>query len=82
MGQTHVVQVMVRHHRVVAGFLNAKYRHHITSFRRFGKVFIGGKDDLYTAQIVQRGKPMGGGLSVDCARRSIGFSTPLGTVLN
>ena len=28
---------------IVAGFLNAKYRHGITSFRRSGKVLIFGK---------------------------------------
>ena len=41
--QTRIAQVMVGHHRVVAGFLNAKYRHVITSLRRFGKVFILGE---------------------------------------
>ena len=35
-----VAQVVIGHHRVVAGFLNAKYRHLITSFRRSGKVFV------------------------------------------
>lgn len=39
-GQSHVAQGVVGHHRVVTGFLNAKYRHGITSFRRFGKVFV------------------------------------------
>ena len=42
--QPRVAQVVVCHHRVIAGFLNAKYRHDITSFQRFGKVFVfGGK---------------------------------------
>lgn len=35
--------MVVGHYRVVAGFLNAKYRHGITSFRRSGKVFVFGK---------------------------------------
>ena len=38
--QPCVAQVVVGHHRIVAGFLNTKYRHSITSFRRFGKVLI------------------------------------------
>ena len=41
--QPRVAQVVVGHHRVVAGFLNAKYRHGITSFRRLGKVFVFGE---------------------------------------
>lgn len=41
--QPRVAQVVVRHHRVVAGFLNTKYRHVITSLRRFGKVFVFGE---------------------------------------
>ena len=41
--QPCVAQVVVGHHGVVTGFLNAKYRHGITSFRRFGKVFISGE---------------------------------------
>lgn len=35
--------MVVGHHRVVAGFLNAKYRRGITSLRRFEKVFVFGK---------------------------------------
>ena len=42
-GQPRISQVVVGHHRIVAGFLNAKYRHDITSFRRFGKVFVFGE---------------------------------------
>ena len=43
-GQASVAQVVVGHHRVVADFLNAKYRHVITSLRRSEKVFVlGGK---------------------------------------
>ena len=38
--QPRVAQVVVGHHGVVAGFLNAKYCHHITSFRCFEKVFV------------------------------------------
>lgn len=34
---------MVGHHRVVAGFLNTKYRHQITSFRRSEKVLVFGE---------------------------------------
>ena len=41
--QPRVAQVVVGHHRVVAGFLNAKYRHQVTSFRRSGKVFVFGE---------------------------------------
>ena len=41
--QSRIAQVVVGHHRVVTGFLNAKYRHGITSFRRLGKVFVFGK---------------------------------------
>ena len=41
--QPRIPQVVVGHHRVIAGFLNAKYRHGITSFRRSGKVFILGE---------------------------------------
>ena len=42
-GQLHVAQVVVGHHCVIAGFLNAKYRHGITSLRRFEKVFVFGE---------------------------------------
>ena len=42
-GQPRIAQVVVRHHRVVAGFLNAKYRHVITSLRRSGKVLVFGE---------------------------------------
>ena len=41
--QPRVAQVVVGHHRVVAGFLNAKYRHGITSLRRLGKVLVFGE---------------------------------------
>lgn len=41
--QPRVAQVVVRHHRVVAGFLNTKYRYVITSFRRSAKVFVFGE---------------------------------------
>ena len=40
--------MVVGHHRVVAGFLNAKYRHGITSFRRSGKVFVFGEKSAST----------------------------------
>mgnify|MGYP000010672521 CR=1 FL=1 len=46
--QPRIAQVVVGHHRVVTGFLNAKYRHSITSFRRFGKVFILGEKTAST----------------------------------
>ena len=53
-GQTRVAQVVVGHHRVIAGFLNAKYRHVITSFRRFKKVFVLGKSrPLYRSDTPQ-----------------------------
>lgn len=39
------------------------------------------KGGLYAARIPRKGKPMGGGLSVGCRRRNIGFSTPLGAFL-
>lgn len=35
--------MVVGHHRVVAGFLKAKYRHVITSFRRSEKVLVFGE---------------------------------------
>lgn len=42
--QSRIAQMVVGHHRVVAGFLYAKYCHGITSLRRLGNVFIfGGK---------------------------------------
>jgi len=40
--------VVVGHHRVVAGFLNAKYRRGITPFRRSGKVFVFGENTAST----------------------------------
>jgi len=46
------------------------------------KCSFGGKVGLYTARIPRRGKPMGGGLSADCGRKSIGFLTPFGTTLS
>lgn len=82
-GQPRVAQMVVGHYRIVAGFLNTKYRHIITSLRRSGKVFVfGGKDGFYSARTPRRGKSMGGGLPADCGRKNIGFSTPFGTVLN
>ena len=74
--------MVVGHYRVVAGFLNAKYRHGITSFRRSGKVFVFGKkvasmppghsggENLWAAafRLIVEGKNMG-------------FSTPFGAVL-
>ena len=42
-GQPRVAQMVVGHYRVVTGFLNAKYRHVITSFRRSAKVFVFGE---------------------------------------
>ena len=41
--QPRIAQVVVGHHRIATGFLNAKYRHGITSFRRSGKVLIFGE---------------------------------------
>ena len=38
-----VTGVMIYNAELVTGFLNAKYRHGITSFWRFGKVFIFGE---------------------------------------
>ena len=38
-GHSRIAQVG-GHHGVVTGFLDAKYRHSITSLRRFGKVFV------------------------------------------
>ena len=40
-----------------------------------------GKDGLYAALIPRRGKPMGGGLSADCGRKNMGFSTSFMAVL-
>ena len=47
-GQPCIPQVVVGHHRVVTGFLNAKYRHHIPSLRRSGKVFVFGENMVST----------------------------------
>ena len=41
--QPRVTQVVIGHNGVVADFLNTKYCHGITSFRRPGKVFIFGE---------------------------------------
>ena len=75
--------MVVGHHRVVAGFLNAKYRHGITSLRRLEKVFVFGEN---AASMLPGhsggGKPMGSDLSADCGRKNMGFSTPFGTVVN
>ena len=80
--QPCVAQVVVGHHRVVAGFLNAKYRHHITSFRRSKIVLVfWGKDGHFAAQIPQREKPMGGGLLANWQRKNMGFMTPFRAVL-
>lgn len=58
-GQPRVAQMVVGHYRVVTGFLNAKYRHDITSFRRFKKVFVWGKSrPLYRSDTPQ-GKTYG-----------------------
>ena len=46
--QPRVAQVVVGHHRVVTGFLNAKYSHSITSLRRSGKVFVFGENTAST----------------------------------
>ena len=47
---------MVGHHRVVAGFLNAKYRHVITSFRRSEKVFVFGEKTASTPPVYPGGE--------------------------
>lgn len=46
--QPRVAQMVVGHHRVVTGFLNAKYSHSITSLRRSGKVFVFGENTAST----------------------------------
>ncbi len=74
--QPRISQVVVGHHRVVAGFFNAKYRHGITSFRRSEKCCFSGKDGLYAARTPWRGKPMDRGHSADCRSRNMEFSTP------
>lgn len=40
------------------------------------------KYGLYATRIHWRGNPMGGGLLADCERKSMGFSTPFGTILS
>ena len=60
-GQPCIPQVVVGHHRVVAGFLNAKYRYGITSFRRSEKVLFLGKRWPLCRPDTPKGKTYGRG---------------------
>ena len=77
-----VPQVMVGHHRVIAGFLNAEYRHVgyllplVLKSARFG-----GFAPLYHRPASHEGKDMGGLVCAAHRRKNRGFPTRIHTVL-
>ena len=81
-GQPRVAQVVVGHHRVVAGFLNAKYRHGITSFRRSLKVFVFGENRPLCRPDAPDRKTYVWWFLADCDKKNTEVSTPFKTVLD
>ena len=78
--QCRVPQMMVCHHRVVAGFLNAKYRHNLTSLRRSGKVFVFGKNSILCPLASPCGKTYGHLICISYMKKYLRFLTPFNTV--
>ena len=77
-----VPQVMVGHHRVVAGFLNAEYRHVGYLLPLVLKsVRFGGFAPLYHRPASHEGKNMGGFVCAAHRRKNRGFPTRFHTVL-
>ena len=72
--------MMVCHHRVVAGFLNAKYRHNLTSLRRSGKVFVFGKNSILCPFTFPCGKTYGHLICISYMKKYLRFLTPFNTV--
>ena len=71
-----VPQVMVGHHRVIAGFLNAEYRHTGLLLSSVLKsVRFGGFAPLYHRPASREGKYMGGFVCAAHRRKSRGFPT-------
>lgn len=71
---TPIAQVVVGCHYVVAGFLNAKYRHVITSLRRSGKEIVFVEKTVSTPPGCLGGETaMGGGILADCGRTKHGI---------
>ena len=78
--QRRVPQMMVCHHRVVTGFLNAKYRHNLTSLRRSGKVFVFGKNSILCPFTFPCGKTYGHLICISYMKKYLRFLTPFNTV--
>ena len=77
-----VPQVVVGHHRVVAGFLNAEYRHVGYLLPLILKsVRFGGFAPLYHRPVSHEGKDMGGLVCAAHRRKIRGFPTRFHTVL-
>ena len=77
-----VPQVMVGHHRVIAGFLNAEYRHVGYLLPSILKsVRFGGFAPLYRRSASHEGKNMGGFICAAHRRKIRGFPTRFHTVL-
>ena len=77
-----VPQVMVGHHRVIAGFLNAEYRHIGYLLPSVLKsVRFGGVAPLYRRPASHEGKNMGGFICAAHRRKIRGFTTRFHTVL-
>ena len=78
-----VPQVMVGHHRVVAGFLNAEYRHVGYLLPLVLKsVRFGGFAPLYHRPASHEGKDMGDLVCAAHKRKNRGFPTRFHTVLS
>ena len=73
---------MVGHHRVIAGFLNAEYRHIGYLLPSVLKsVRFGGVAPLYRRPASHEGKNMGGFICAAHRRKIRGFTTRFHTVL-
>ena len=66
--------------RVVTGFLNAKYRHNLTSLRRSGKVFVFGKNSILCPFALPCGKTYGHLICISYMKKYLRFLTPFNTV--
>ena len=79
--QARIPQVMVGHHRVIAGFLNAEYRHIGYLLPSVLKsVRFGGFSPLYYHPVSHEGKNMGSFTFAAHRRKNRGFSTRIHTV--
>ena len=80
--QARIPQVMVGHHRIITGFLNAEYRHIGYLLPSVLKsVRFGGFTPPYHRPASHKGKDMGGLVCAAHRRKNRGFPTRIHTVL-